>query len=218
MKKSLAFLILLSMFALVVQSAFSDTLGGQAANGQMEDWAGTQGPYVTMNIGVEIVGLGQAAQQAAEGLNLIGQALHELASDPDLSIAHQEKIDQTLSRVDKLGHSLALALEQFPDTVEKSMRPVVYATNELSSQIKRIVIMTAVALILIIFAAMAAVYHFVLAPGTRSVVKTAKLLDELAKTLKTTAQIVEVSSERNLQVMEQLQNVQQQSMAASNRL
>lgn len=214
MKKSLTSLFLVSMLALVVQSAMSDTIEEQVANGQVEQEADTQNPYVTVNIGVEIMGLEQAAEQAAEGLNLIGQALHELANDPELGAEHQQKIDQTLTRVGELSQSLATSLEHLPGTVEKSMRPVVNATNELSSQIKRIVITTAIALMLIILAAMAAVYHFVLAPGTRSLIKTANLLDELANALKTTAQIVEVSSERNLQVMEQVQKVQQQSKQA----
>jgi hypothetical protein len=214
MKKSLTSLFLLSMLALVVQSAISDTNEGQAANGGVQLEADTQNPYVTMNIGVEIAGLEQAAEQAAQGLILIGQALHELATDPDLSAEHREKIDQTLTRVGELSQSMAFSLEHLPDTVEKSMRPVVNATNELSSQIKRIVIITAIALMLIIFAAMAAVYHFVLAPGTRSLIKTANLLDELANALKTTAQIVEITSEQNLQVMEQVQKAQQQSKQA----
>jgi hypothetical protein len=167
-----------------------------------------------MNIGVEIAGLEKAAEDAAEGLNLIGEALQELADDPELSVESQEKRDQALARVDELSHSLTVVVDQFPATVEKSMVPVVNATQELSSQIRKIVIMTGIVLILIIFAALAAVYYFVLAPGTRSVVKTADLLDELAKALKTTAEIVEISSERNAQVMEEIKTLRSQTKEA----
>jgi len=211
MKKSLTSLFLVSVLALVVQSALSDTIKEPTANGRVEQEADAQNPYVTMNIGVEIDGLEQAAEQAAQGLILIGQALQELADDPDLSAERQEKISHAIIRVGELSQSMASSLDHLPDTVEQGMKPVVSATNELSSQIKRIVIITAIALMLVILAAMAAVYHFVLAPGTRSLIKTANLLDELANALKTTAQIVEVTSQQNLQVMEQVQKVQQQS-------
>lgn len=103
MKKSLTSLFLVSMLALVVQSAMSDTIEEQVANGRVEQEADTQNPYVTVNIGVEIMGLEQAAEQAAEGLNLIGQALHELANDPELSAEHQQKIDRS-ERASYLTH------------------------------------------------------------------------------------------------------------------
>jgi predicted PurR-regulated permease PerM len=211
MKKLLASLILVSVHVFFVHGALADSLDGQTSTGELRKEINTQTPYITMNIGVEIAGLEKAVKEAAEGLNLIGESLQNLADNPELTPEHNKQIKQTLTRIDELGQSLTLVVEQFPATVEKSMAPVVKASNELSSQIKRIVISTSIALILIILTTLAAVYYFILAPGTRSVIKTANLLDELANTLKATAEIVEISSERNLQVMEEVQKVRRQS-------
>lgn len=211
MKKLLASLILVSVHVFFVHGALADSLDGETSTGELRKEVNTQTPYITMNIGVEIAGLEKAAKEAAEGLNLIGESLQNLADNPELTPEHNKQIKQTLTRIDELGQSLTLVVEQLPATVEKSMAPVVKASNELSSQIKRIVIITSIALILIILTTLAAVYYFILAPGTRSVIKTANLLDELANTLKATAEIVEISSERNLQVMEEVQKVRKQS-------
>jgi hypothetical protein len=211
MKKLLASLILISIHVIFVHGALADSRDGQTSTGELRKEVNTQTPYITMNIGVEIAGLEKAAKEAAEGLNLIGESLQNLADKPELTPEHQKQIKQTLTRIDVLGQSLTLVVEQLPATVEKSMAPVVKASNELSSQIKRIVIITSIALILIVLTTLAAVYYFILAPGTRSVIKTANLLDELANTLKATAEIVEISSERNLQVMEEVQKVRMQS-------
>jgi len=211
MKESLASFVLVSVLSFFTHGVFADSPEGLDASSVAGGETHKQTPYITMNIGVEIAGLETAAEEAAQGLNLIGEALHELASNPELTAEHHQQIQQALSRVDELGQSLTIVVEQLPATVDKSVAPVVNASNELSSQIKRTVIITAVALILIMLAALAAVYYFVLAPGTRSVIKTATLLDELANTLKTTAEIVEISSERNLQVMEEVRKVGQQS-------
>lgn len=168
-------------------------------------------PYISMNIGVEISGLETAAEQAAEGLKLMGESLQKLADKPEMNPENRKQIVQVLNRVDQLGESLAGAVDRLPDTVEKSMVPVVNASHTLSAQIRQTVIIAFVALILIVLAALVAAYYFVLAPGTRSVIKTAELLDELANTLKTTAEIVEISSVRNVRVLEAVQKVQDQS-------
>lgn len=208
MKQSIASFILISMLVFYSQGVVADSLNGQVSSAEMGKDAGMQTSHVTMNIGVEISGLEKAAEQAAEGLNLIGESLQNLANKPELTPEHHKQIEQTLRRIDELGQSMTLIVGELPTTVEKSMKPVAKVGNKLSSQIKHIVIITSIALILIILVALAAVYYFVLAPGTRSVIKTATLLDELADTLKTTAKIVEVSSERNLQVMEEVRNMQ----------
>ena len=211
MKTIFTSLILVATLVFSAQNTYSDTHDELSLNEQAGQAGPAQNPYVSIKIGVEIAGLEKAAEEAAEGLKLIGESLHELANAPELTDQHQEKIDQTLVRVDELSQSLTRVAEQFPATVEKSMVPVLNATNELSDQIRKIIMLTAIALMLIILAALAAVYYFVLAPGTRSVVKTAKLLDELADALKTTAEIVEISSQQNLRVMEEINRVNKQS-------
>lgn len=211
MKKSTASIILALTALFYICGVYAESADGQTAGSEPGPQAHTQNPYINMDINVEIAGLENAAAEAAEGLNLIGEALHELADKPELTQENRQRVEQTLRRVDALGNRLAQVVDQLPVTVEKSVEPVIKAGNTLSSQIKRIVVITSIVLVLIILTALAAVYYFVLAPGTRSVIKTATLLDELANTLKTTAEIVEISSERNLQVMEEVRKLSQYS-------
>ena len=164
--------------------------------------------YVKMNIGLEISGLEKAASEAAQGLNLIGGALQNLANRPELSTEQHQQIKQTLSHIDQLGESLTQVVEQLPVTIEKSAVPILNTSKSLSEQIRRIILLSASVLILILLVALAAVYYFVLAPGTRAITKTTTLLNELSDTLKTTAEIVETSSKRNLQVMEEITKTQ----------
>jgi len=163
-------------------------------------------PFISMNIGVEINGLEQAAHDAAEGVNLIGASLQRLADRPDSSPELSAQIARTLSRIDQLSESLNSTVKQLPETVERGLLPVEAAGAALSTKINHTIVLTAVALVLIILFALAIVYYFVLAPATRSVIETTQLLNELADTLNKTADIVEIASERNLEVMRELKH------------
>jgi len=167
--------------------------------------------FVTLNVDVEVADLDEAVMQAAEGLTLMGESLQNIADNPNSTPEHQQQVKQTLSQVEQLSDSLDRVVEELPATIEKGLLPVVRISNELSSKAQRILVITGIVFIVIVLAALAGVYYFVLAPGTRSVVKTGNLLNELADTLKTTAEIVEVSSERNLKVMQEVQSVRNQT-------
>lgn len=182
--------------------------GTAHATSQGETGRSTPTPYVSMNIGVEISGLERAAEEAAQGLTLIGESLGKLADNHELTPEQNQQIQQTLLRVDELGQNLNQTLNQVPGTVERGLTPIVTAGNELSDQLKQILIIACVVLILIILAALAAVYYFVLAPATRSIIETAGLLNDLANTLETTANIVDKASEQNLVVMDTLRKNQ----------
>lgn len=198
------------MVAAVAASAEAPALPSSGSQGAQQQPT----PYVTMQVGVEISGLEHAAQQAAEGLTLIGESLHDLSNREEFSPEQNEHLQQALQRVDELGQSLSTTVEALPGTVEKSFVPVVQAGNDLADQIKRILMVTLAVLVLIILAALAAIYYFVLAPATRAIVETTGLLDDLANTLKTTAEIVEKSSAQNLQVLAKMEQLHDQVQSA----
>ena len=110
--------------------------------------------------------------------------------------------------MDELGQNLNLTVAQLPGTVENSIAPMVNAGKDFTAQIRLIVILTAIGLVIIILITLVAVYHFVLAPVTHSVSETAGLLNKLAKTLESTAKIVDKSSEQNQRVLEEMQKLQ----------
>ena len=165
-------------------------------------------PHVTLNFGVEISGLEQAAGQAAQGLILIGDSLDKIASNHELTPEQHELVQQALARVEELGQTFNQTVEQLPGAVEKSIAPMVNAGKDFTAQIRLIVIITAIGLVFIILAALVAVYHFVLAPATHSISETAGLLSKLSKTLESTAKIVDKSSEQNQRVLEELSKLQ----------
>ncbi len=205
MKASFTVLVLFTSLVFYTHNAFADSPVGEKSSNKERIETHTETPYVSINIGIEIDGLEVAAVQAAEGLELIGKSLRDIADHPDISPERQKQIEHSLSRINELSQSLTVSVEQLPATVEKSMAPVVKVSNQLSDKIKQIIIITSIALILIILIALVAVYYFVLAPSTQAVITTTKLLGELADTLESTANIVEAASERNLLVMEEIQ-------------
>ena len=205
MKTSFTSLILYTCLAFCTHSAFADSPVGQTANDKQRLEIQTKTPDIVMSVGIEINGLEAAAEQAAEGLKLIGESLRDIADHPEISPERQKLLEQSLNRINQLSQSLTVSIEQLPTTVEKSMAPVINVSNQLSGKIKKTIIIASIALILIILIALVAVYYFVLAPSTQAVIQTTRLLGELADTLESTANIVETSSERNLQVMEEIQ-------------
>ena len=205
MKILLVLSIMYSALFFVAHSEYASALDGQNSTDERIMEAHPISSYITMNIDVELGGLEKAAGEAALGIVLIGESLNILASHPDLTPEQRERMILVLSRVDQLSQSLSLTVKQLPDTVEQSILPVVKAGDKLSSEIKWIIVVTSIAIILIILAALAIAYYYVLAPGTKAVIKTASLLDELANTLEKTAEIVETSSKQNLLVIENLQ-------------
>lgn len=210
MKTLLTTLILVLSLAFFPQATFADSANEHTPGNEADINIRKSTPYINMNIGVEINGLEAAAVQAAEGLTLIGESLRDIADHPEISPERQKQIEHSLSRINELSQSLTVSVEQLPITVEKSMAPVVKVSNQLSGEIKQIIIIASIALILLILIALVAVYYFVLAPSTQAVIKTTRLLSELADTLESTANIVEISSERNLQIMEEVQKTYKQ--------
>lgn len=199
------------LLGLLLCSANVTALGEPEETSSAAADVSAQSPFVNMNVEIEIQGLESAATQAAEGLKMIGQSLQDLAARQDLTPEENAHIELALNQVNNLGEHLSQAVQSLPGTVEKSIAPVVSAGYELSGQVRTILIIACVVLILIVVAALAAVYKFVLTPATQAIIETTGLLDDLATTLKTTADIVEISSSQNLKVLDEMRQLQDQS-------
>jgi len=199
--------IILSFLLFFISGGATHLHAGQSLNSESVQEAHAQSSYITVNIGVELGGLEKAAEEAAQGIILIGDSLNTLASNPELTPEQSARINQVLSQVDRLSEGLSSTVDQIPRTMEKSLSPVVELGERVSSEIKLIVVVSAIAIVLVIFVALVMAYCFVLAPGTKAVIRTTSLLDELASTLEKTAEIVETSSKQNLAVIDKLQVV-----------
>ena len=207
--------IKLSALFIVVFVGSTNSFAEQNLSNESMEETHPDSSYVTVNIGVELGGLEKAAEEAAQGITLIGESLESLASHPELTPEQRERMGNVLSQIEQLSQSFSLTVDQMPDTMEKSLVPVVEAGDRLSSEIKVIVVIAAIAIVLIILVALALGYYFVLAPGTQAVIRTTGLLDDLAKTLEKTAEIVESSSKQNVMMVESLQTMADKQIAAS---
>ena len=216
MKKLPVLSIMFSALILIAHSEFTSALDGKNSSDEPIKEIHSHSSYINMNIDVELGGLEKAAGEAAQGIVLIGESLDNLASHPELTSEQRERMNQVLGHIDQLSQSLSLTVKQLPDTVEKSIIPVLNAGRKLSNEIKWVVVVTSIAVILIILVSLAAAYYFVLAPGTKAVIRTTRILDELANTLKKTAEIVETSGKQNLLAIETLQVIADRQPAPSN--
>ena len=138
---------------------------------------------------------------------LIGESLQEIANHPELTPEQHQRIDEVLGQVEQFGVSLTTAMDKLPQTIEQGMVPLAKTGEDLAADVRRVILISAIAIIVILLAAFAIVYYFVLAPGAKSVIRTAQLLDEITGNLKRTAEIVEVSSNQNLMVMEEMKSM-----------
>jgi predicted PurR-regulated permease PerM len=166
-------------------------------------------PSITLNVGMEINGLEQAVDKAASGMQLMGQSLRELANHPDLTEEQKNHIQQVLTRIDTLNRNLNTTVSNLPDTIKNGISPIVQAGEEIMGQIKWIAILSALLIILIIIAALAGTYYFVLAPGSKTLISTATQLSELSNSLNTAAEIVEKTAIQNAQTIKEIKKLQQ---------
>ena len=92
MKNLIASLVLISIALFSIQSVYSDSHDGQTPGSELRPEAHMQTPYISMDIDVKIAGLESAAEEAAEGLTLIGEALHKLADKPELTQENRQQV------------------------------------------------------------------------------------------------------------------------------
>ncbi|MEE1674726.1 hypothetical protein SNR37_004170 [Agarivorans aestuarii] len=161
-------------------------------------------PQLNMQLQVEVVGIDKAAAQASQALRDIADSVNHLASNPELSPEQQQHFKQTLNAVEQLSQQLDSSLKQLPDTVAQSTKPIVNLADKLSSEVQFWVMIILVSLVIIIIVALLAIYFGVLAPTSRAVLSATGQLNQLASSLKTTAELVEKTSAQNQHLLERL--------------
>lgn len=161
-------------------------------------------PQLNMQLQVEVVGIDKAATQASQALRDIADSVNQLASNPELSPEQQQHFQQTLNAVERLSQQLDSSLKQLPDTVAQSTKPIVNLADKLSSEVQFWVMIILISLVIIIIVALLAIYFSVLAPTSRAVLSATGQLNQLASSLKTTAELVEKTAAQNQRLLEHL--------------
>ena len=80
MKKLLASTIVLCTLILGANGSIAATSNGATPVDEPTNKTLAQKSFISMNIGVELAGLEKAAQEAAQGVTLIGESLESLAN------------------------------------------------------------------------------------------------------------------------------------------
>ncbi|GAD02198.1 hypothetical protein [Agarivorans albus] len=161
-------------------------------------------PQLNMQLQVEVIGIDKAAAQASQALRAIADSVNQLASNPELSPEQQQHFQQTLNAVEQLSQQLDSSLKQLPDTVAQSTKPIVNLADKLSSEVQFWVMIILISLVIIIIVALLAIYFSVLAPTSRAVLSATGQLNQLASSLKTTAELVEKTAAQNQHLLEHL--------------
>ncbi|MDO6763282.1 hypothetical protein [Agarivorans sp. 1_MG-2023] len=162
-------------------------------------------PQLNMQLNVEVVGIEQAALQASQALSDIAASIDQLAVNPEMSEQQQQQFERAFLAVEQLSTQLDTSLKQLPNTVSQSTKPVIKLADELSDNIQRWVLIILAALVLIIIVALVAIYFTVLAPTSRAVITATSQLNQLASSLKVTAQLVEQTSAQNQSLLLRLE-------------
>ncbi|MDO6686583.1 MULTISPECIES: hypothetical protein [unclassified Agarivorans] len=162
-------------------------------------------PQLNMQLNVEVVGIEQAALQASQALSDIAASIDQLAANPEMSEQQQQQFERAFLAVEQLSTQLDTSLKQLPNTVSQSTKPVIKLADELSGNIQRWVVIILAALVVIIIVALVAIYFTVLAPTSRAVITATSQLNQLASSLKVTAQLVEQTSAQNQSLLLRLE-------------
>ncbi|PKF63129.1 hypothetical protein CW745_06850 [Psychromonas sp. psych-6C06] len=156
---------------------------------------------VDINIGIEMQKFEQSAQNIEHSITLASQALQEMAKNPNLNEAQQDKIIASFERMDALANRFQTSIETIPSTIKQSTPPVTGAINNLFSNIQLTIIIALVALLLLILGALVVVYYWVLKPSTAMLLQTTEKIDSIAAALQTTALIVEKNADQQLEIL-----------------
>lgn len=176
-----------------------------AAQDTIESSTQTSKPQINMQLNLEVVGIDTAAQQASQALSDIAASIESMAADQQLSAEEQAQLDRTFLAIEQLSTQLSASLQQVPKTLEQSAKPIVSLADDLSQKVQLWVIIILAALVLIIVAAILAIYFGVLAPTSRSIITVTSHVNQLATSLKITAELVEKTTQQNHALLERLE-------------
>lgn len=81
-------------------------------------------PYVTVNLGIEVNALEQAARDTAAATRELASAVGSMAESPSLSADQRARLMDVVGRVDTLSARVVTAVDRLPDAVRESGEPL----------------------------------------------------------------------------------------------
>ncbi|MFT5429733.1 MAG: hypothetical protein ACI9OJ_000405 [Myxococcota bacterium] len=162
------------------------------------------GAYVTVNLGVEMHAIDTAAQQVAQSMADLSRSVAKLAESPSLSDAQKEELLAVIGRVDGLSGRVVDAVDRLPAAIEQSRKPLVAIADDLASDVRLTIFMTLGLVILVVIAALAGVYLFVLKPSRSVVTHATARITDLFAALERTADLVAQTNAAQLELAKHL--------------
>lgn len=161
-------------------------------------------PLFDIKVGVELNKLEQSAQNIDHSIKLASKALQEMAKNPNLSAEQQTQIVTTFEQIERLSKAFETSLTEIPIAISQSTPPILLAMDNLFSKIQLTIILILVALLLILICALIAIYFWILKPTNSMLLKTTSRIDDMTNALKTTAEIVDKSTEQQLLILDKV--------------
>lgn len=178
-------IVLLLLIALLVPTATA--LAQAPLDGRSPE---ARGAYVTVNVGIEVHALAQAAADTARATEELAQAVRELAASPSLSEEHKAQLVGVIERVDALSGRVAGAVERLPAAVRETREPLAAIAADVASQVRWTIAAVAFSLVAMAMAALVGFYVIVLRPGRSVLADVRGGAQNLIRSLEHAAEVV----------------------------
>ncbi|WP_305815729.1 hypothetical protein [Photobacterium leiognathi] len=159
---------------------------------------------VAFNVGVDLSGIEQPANIAAQSIEKMAASLQTMAKHPNLTPEQQTAI------IDTLAQTFNQSVAALPKTVAQTSTPIITASKSIMSDIKLYTILFFALIIILIVLALIAIYYFVLAPIKNILLETTGKLNHMADALETTANLVHESNQFHREILHSIHHYEKQ--------
>lgn len=163
-----------------------------------------QGPYVTLNVGLELNTLERAAQDTAQATKELASAVRSVAASPSLSEEQKAQLMTVVSRVDSLSGRVAAAMDRMPAAVRETREPLTALGNKLAFELRLTLVGVIALLLILIVGILWGLYAFVLRPGRALITGITSGIGSMARSLERSAELVAEANKIQLELAKAL--------------
>ena len=159
-------------------------------------------PLIDISIGVELSRFEDSASKIAESIGNASNAIQKMAKNPSLNADQQANIMQSFKSIERLAETFNQSIKELPNSVSSATPPIEKAIDDLFSNVLLAIILLFVALMIVLIVVVLAVYYWLLKPTSSMLINTTSKLDNMARALQITANIVEKSSDQQIKILQ----------------
>ncbi|PMK02452.1 hypothetical protein [Vibrio sp. 10N.261.55.A7] len=160
--------------------------------------------FIQVNVSLDLHGIEQSLDATGESLNALAESLNAIAESPELSSTQQGNIEATMDNVNQLIKVSTLSLEKLPVALSESKKVVGEKTQLFLDDVAfKLIVITSLAVLALLFI-IGCIYWLLLRPLQSTVLNATTNVAEMAQALQVTAKAVEVTTEKQQAMSEQL--------------